>query len=223
MTNVDRCQTEPQESHAVNVGGTANVAGACRAAGCRMVFVSTDYVFDGSAGPYSEDDPPRPISEYGVQKLAGEHLVSTGVPGWLIVRTTVVYGWEAQGKNFVQRLVKSLKAGQKVRVPRDQVGSPTYAPNLADAMAELGEKRAQGVFNVAGNELASRYDFAVFAATVFGLDPGLLEPVETSALGQPAPRPLKAGMKVEKAQAVLDTRLLGYREALPLMAAAVPA
>jgi dTDP-4-dehydrorhamnose reductase len=220
MTNVDRCETNPGESWAVNVAGTGNVVKACSSCGSRLVFVSSDYIFDGLSGPYAEDFPARPISEYGRQKLAGEHIVATQSANWVIVRTTVVYGWEAQGKNFVQRLVASLKAGQRVRVPKDQVGSPTYAPNLADAMAELGESGTGGVFNIAGPELASRHDFAVFAAGVFGLDAGLIDPVETGALGQAAPRPLKAGMLVGKAQSVLRTRLMGYREALPIMATA---
>jgi len=219
MTDVDYCERCPREANAINVAGTRVLAEAAGRIGAALVFFSSDYVFDGSSGPYAEGDPPNPICEYGRQKLAGERAVTEGVVDHLIVRTTVVYGWEAQGKNFVVRLADRLRRKERIRVPKDQIGSPTYAPNLAEAVVELVASGARGIFHVAGPDLASRYEFAVAAARAFGLDPSWIEPVWTHELAQAAQRPLKAGLRVDKALGALRrTRLLGFREALGLMA-----
>lgn len=217
LTNVEYCETHPQESRAVNLDGTRAVAEAARAAGARLVFFSSDYVFDGENGPYSETDAPNPICEYGRQKLLGERLVTALLPDSLIVRTTVVYGWERQGKNFVQRLTERLEAGEQVRVPCDQVGSPTYAPDLADAVIELAAARTSGLYHIAGPLRADRYTFAVAAARFAGLDPDLIIPVLTCELGQVARRPMRAGMWPTLAEKALGRSLVDYRDGLRRM------
>ncbi len=222
LTNVDYCELHPDAGYALNVLGVSYVSRAANEAGAKVVYFSTDYVFDGTRGPYAETDVPRPLSEYGRQKLLGEHGVALHAQEHLIIRTTVVYGWESQGKNFVQRLVTSLRQGQRVRVPRDQIGSPTYTPNLAAAAVELTTGGASGVYHIAGPAMINRAEFALAVAKNFGLDPGLIEPVTTKELGQAAPRPLLAGMRVEKAQAVLKTRLVDYREGLNMMVMTEP-
>jgi dTDP-4-dehydrorhamnose reductase len=220
--NVDYCELNPEPTYRINVEGAKHVTDAVRRVGARLVFFSSDYVFDGSAGPYSEDEPASPISEYGKQKLIGEHLVALHVEDHLIVRTTVVYGWEPQAKNFVQRLLRSLRERNRIQVPGDQLGTPTYAPNLAEAVVELARLPIKGVVNVAGPTLASRYEFAVSVAQAFRLDPTLIEKVPTALLQQPARRPLRGGLQVAKAAALLHTRLMGYEEALNAMAAQPP-
>jgi dTDP-4-dehydrorhamnose reductase len=215
--NVDLCEREPEATAAVNVGIAAATAAACREAGARLVFFSTDYVFDGTAGPYTEDDEPRPLSEYGRQKLAGERL-ALEVPGSIVVRTAVVYGWERQRKNFVVRLIEGNRRGDRWRVPADQVGSPTYAPNLAEAVAALVRADATGVYHVAGSEAASRFAFAQEAATVFGLDGGLIEPVATADLQQVASRPLQAALTVDKTANRIDVPLVPFSRGLRAMA-----
>jgi len=219
FTHVDRCEIERDAAYAINVAGTWNVVRAARQVGARLVFFSSDYVFDGRSGPYDEEFPPRPLSEYGRQKVLGELGVALHARDYLIVRTTVVYGWEPQGKNFVQRLLSTLREGKPVPVPWDQVGSPTYAPNLAAAVVELATLDVCGVFHIAGPERVSRYDFACTAARTFHLDASLIRPVSTPDLGQAAPRPLEAGLRVEKVRQVLRTPLMGYREGLTHMAA----
>jgi len=219
FTNVDQCEVDPGSAYAINVLGTWHAIRAANLVQARVVFFSSDYVFDGASGPYAEDEPPRPLSEYGRQKVLGELGVALNVRDYLIVRTTVVYGWEEQGKNFVQRLVASLQERKRVRVPYDQIGSPTYAPNLAAAVVELATSGAAGLFHIAGPERVSRYEFARAAAEAFKLDPALIEPVSTPELAQPAPRPLQAGLRIEKAQALWSARLLGYREGLSRMVA----
>jgi dTDP-4-dehydrorhamnose reductase len=217
LTNVDRCELHPEEGYATNVLGVQNVVAAANEVGAKLVYFSSDYIFDGRAGPYREDAPANPICEYGRQKLIAEQYDALHAVGGLIVRTTVVYGWERQGKNFLYRLLTTLKDRQTLRVPIDQVGSPTYAPNLAQAVVELALSGASGVYHVAGPARASRFEFACEAARVLGLDSDLIAPVTTAELGQPAARPLEAGMIVEKAAAQLTTPLMGYPEGLRAM------
>ena len=202
FTNVEACETDPQKSFAVNVRPLRGIVDSCNEIDALLVYVSTDYVFDGVDGPYAEDEPVSPICVYGHHKVAAEHLVATGSSRWIIARTTVVYGWETAGKNFVSRLTATLDAGGSVRVPDDQLGSPTFATGLGQAMVHLADSDFRGVVNLCGRDVMSRYDFAVAAARAFGLDPAGIELVSTDTLGQVAPRPLNAGMFVDKADSL---------------------
>lgn len=217
ITNVDYCELHPDLTYEVNVLGTCNVVRAANGIDAKLVFFSSDYVFDGVSGPYSEGDPANPICEYGRHKLISEHYIALHAENYLIVRTTVVYGWESQRKNFVVRLADRLGKGEHVQVPLDQIGSPTYAPNLAEAVAELISLDTQGLFHVVGPQLATRYDFAVAVARAFDLDSDLLIPISTAEMGQAAARPLRAGMTVDKAQALLRTELIDYKEGLSIL------
>jgi dTDP-4-dehydrorhamnose reductase len=217
LTNVDYCETNPDEAWRINVEGTRHLAAAAARHGAKHVFFSSDYVFDGTAGPYAEDDPPNPTSVYGRTKLAAEQVVRETAPDHLIVRTTVVYGWEQQGKNFIMRLIRTLGQGERVSVPEDQVGSPTYNRNLAEAVLELLTLGRTGTYHVAGCQLADRYRFALAAARVFCLRPDLLLPVRTVDLNQAALRPLQGGLNVDKAARELKTPLLGYQQGLETM------
>ncbi|MHC4959413.1 MAG: dTDP-4-dehydrorhamnose reductase [Planctomycetota bacterium] len=198
MTHVDRCESEPDLAGRINRDGPAQVAAAARAAGARTVYYSTEYVFDGTAGPYTEEDAPNPLSVYGKSKLEGEGAVLDADPDALVLRTTVVYGPEAQGKNYVYRLVAALSEGREVPAPEDQISSPTYNRDLARATVALLNAEASGVFHVVGPELMSRVGFACAIANALGLDPALVKPVPTAALGQAAPRPLRAGLLDDK-------------------------
>jgi dTDP-4-dehydrorhamnose reductase len=215
--NVDRCELEPAESQAINVDGTRHVADACAAAGARLVFFSTDYVFDGEAGPYPADAAPAPINVYGRHKLEAERIVSRTVTDHLIVRACGVYGYQAAGKNFVMALARLGAAGEPMRVPHDQWGTPTLAENMAEAVRELALAGRRGVFHPVGPDYLSRIDFARLAADVLGHDPGFLRPVSTPELKQPARRPLKGGVDSRATQAVLRTRLVGAREGLEIV------
>ena len=219
LTHVDYCEQHPQESYQVNVIGVENVLRAVNKSGGCLVYFSSDYIFDGEDGPYAEDAAANPINEYGRQKLIAEHLIALQARKFLIVRTTIVYGWESQGKNFIFRLLRSLQSGETVRIAADQIGTPTFAPNLAEATIELADSTLQGVFHLAGTKRVSRYEFACHAACVFGLDGSLIQPVQTSDLHQPARRPLKAGMTTLKAQGVLKTPLISYQSGLTAMVA----
>ncbi len=217
LTNVDYCETHPDEAYRHNVLGVKHVVQASRPL-AKLVYFSSDYIFDGLNGPYREDEPANPLCVYGRQKLIAEHYIALHAPAYLIIRTTVVYGWETQGKNFIYRLLQSLRQGQTITVPDDQVGNPTYAPDLILAVLELVHGQASGVFNVAGRERVSRYEFALAAARAFGMPTGLIQPVSTKDLGQTAPRPLSAGFHVDKAEQELHRPLWGYLDGLEDMA-----
>ena len=198
MTAVDRCEDEPELAEASNARAPGVVAEACREVGARLVFLSTEYVFDGTAGPYGEDDPPSPVSVYGRTKLEGERRVLAASGSNLVLRTTVVYSHHPGDRNFAMQVLERLGRGERMRVPADQVSSPTYAPDLGAAIARLAERGEGGVLNVAGPDVLGRHDFAARAARALGLDPSLLEAVTTVSLSQRARRPLAAGLRIDR-------------------------
>jgi dTDP-4-dehydrorhamnose reductase len=147
MTNVDGCESEPKRAHAVNAHGTRNVAAAARASRGRLIYVSTDYVFDGEKGnEYEVDDEPNPINEYGRSKREGEKSV-VSYPGNLVVRTSSVFG---DGTNFVKTIIAAARAGRDLRVVDDQISRPTAAVDVARALVHLVDDSAQGIVHVAG-------------------------------------------------------------------------
>ena len=197
-TNVEACETDPTMAMQANCEGPAQLAAAAAASGLPFVYFSTEYVFDGMAGPYEEDVTPNPISQYGRSKWQGELAVADAHPQPLILRTTVVYGPDPGGKNFLCGLRRALIAGQTFRVPNDQISTPTYNLDLAKAAVELVALGATGVFHACGPERLSRLEFAQSAATLMGLDSSLIYGAPTSDLGQLARRPLNAGLVTTK-------------------------
>ena len=212
--NVDRCETEVEESHQVNVVGTRNVARASARVGARYVYFSTDYLFDGTDGPYEVDAEPAPLSVYGRHKLEAEQTVRELVKNHLIVRVCGVYGYHSEGKNFIMALLAKGRRGERMNVPSDQWGTPTYVVNLAEAVKELALLNCTGVAHPVGPDYLVRTDFALLAAEVLALDPAFLHPMTTEELGQAAARPRKGGVDSRSTQALLKTRLLGAREGL---------
>jgi dTDP-4-dehydrorhamnose reductase len=199
FTDVDGCERLRDESWAVNVDGAANVARACRERGAAMIHLSTDYVFDGTAGPYAETDPPNPLSHYGRGKLESEREVLSAHPGAAVVRTMVLFGF-APGirENFVTWTVRKLSAGEPVSIVTDQIGHPTLADDLAAAVLLLAEAGVPGLWHAAGSEWINRFDFARRVAAAFGLDASLIRPTTSDAFKQPAPRPLRSGLISDK-------------------------
>lgn len=214
LTAVDYCEDHQEEAWRVNVDGPRNVARAAARVRAKPVFYSTEYVFDGSAGPYSEDDPISPQSVYACSKAAGEQAVRDEAADHLILRTTVVYGWDPTSRNFAMQLFQRLSAGERMRVPCDQIGNPTLVDFLADASLQLIERDVLGVVNVVGRDRVARTEFAVRFARRLGLDERLIDPVPTIQLSQIAPRPLNAGLTTDKLASILETPPLGLDEAL---------
>jgi dTDP-4-dehydrorhamnose reductase len=205
MTQVDRCEDHPATAMAVNRDAPARLAAAARRRGARTVFFSTEYVFDGTTGPYRESDEARPLSVYGRTKLAGEQAVLEADPAALVVRTTVVWGPEANGRNFAHQLARRLRDGTPMAVPEDQISTPTYNDDLARATVALVDAGVTGVVHVAGAELLDRAAFARRLAAAMGLDPALVQPVPTAALGQRAARPLRAGLRIDRLRSLLPS------------------
>lgn len=211
---VDYCETHPEEAHALNVEGTKNVAIAAARWGAKLVYYSTDYIFDGKAGPYSEEDDPNPINVYGQTKLEAEKLIQEICSSWLIVRTTGVFGWDKESRNFAMQVWKHLSAGKSMRVPNDQWGNPTLAGYLVEVSVRLIEMGAQGIFNVVGKDRMPRSELGKALAKVLALDPNLILPAPTSELDQVAFRPLQGGLKTEKLEWILRTEPISLDEAL---------
>jgi len=214
LTHVDYCEAHPEETFRVNVDGTKNVAGEAARYGSRLVFYSTDYIFDGKNGPYDEQAQPCPVSVYGKSKLEGERVIQEALEDYLILRTTIVYGWNRRSKNFAMQVYQNLLAGTPMQVPEDQVGNPTLVDYLAEASVRLVQQKARGVVNVVGKDLLSRAEFGKALARVFGADPKLILPVATPDLKQHAERPLRGGLKVEKLGRLLGTEAMSLEEAL---------
>ncbi|MCI0569150.1 MAG: SDR family oxidoreductase [Myxococcaceae bacterium] len=215
MTNVDGCEKDPSGAWAGNVDATVHVAKATQAAGAHLVHVSTDYVFDGDAGPYAEDALVNPRGVYALTKAVAEQAARTFAPGCAIARTAIVYGWPAAANlNFGAWLVTTLSAGQQVKLFEDQVVSPSLADNVAAMLLELGERRLGGVWHTAGAEVIDRVSFGRRLAGVFGFDERLIIPTRMAELKLPSPRPLRSGLITGKVQAQLSARPLTIDEQL---------
>ena len=218
LTNVDYCETHPAESF-TSLTGAMNVVPILQQTPAKLVFFSSDYVFDGAAGPYGEDDPLGPLNTYGRDKVFVEDYIAAHLRDYLIVRTTVLYGWGGAQNNYVCRVLGDLRAERSVRAPADEVGSPTFVPDLAAAAVALAKSDATGIYNAAGPVRASRYDLACWTARAFGMDPAAIEPVRSEDLNRPARRPLSAGLVSDKLSKRLDFVLRDFREGLMVMAA----
>jgi dTDP-4-dehydrorhamnose reductase len=197
-TAVDRAESERSIAELVNVAGSTNIAKACSEFAVKMVYISTDYIFDGQDGPYTEESTPNPISWYGETKYRGE-LALGGLEDALIARTTVLYGHESHLRStFVSWLIGELRAGREVRIVDDQFSNPTLAEDMAEMLYLLVSEDKKGVYNTMGGEYLNRYEFSIMIARYFDLDESLITPISTASLGQPAPRPLKGGGDVSK-------------------------
>lgn len=195
ITNVDGCELDPAEARQVNVDTVANLVAACSATGAGLAHISTDYVFDGTRGPYSEGDETRPLSRYGALKLESEHLVLNGLARGIVVRTMWLYGYVAGARpNMLTWPLATLARGDALEIVADQWGNPTYGPDLARALVELCANEATGLWHVGGGSFMTRHEQVVELASFFHLDAGRVGRTVTAALAQPAQRPLRSGL-----------------------------
>jgi len=214
LTNVDYCEDHPEETFRTNTEGAKNVAIEAGRCGSKLVYYSTDYVFDGKNGPYEEQAQACPVSVYGKSKLEAERTIRKLVDDYLILRTTAVYGWDRKSKNFAMQLYQKLQGGLPIQAPEDQFSNPTLVDYLAEASARLVQQGTKGIVNVVGRDLLSRLEFGKALARVFGLDPEMVIPVPTGSLRQRAQRPLRGGLKTEKLIRILGTEAMPLEEAL---------
>lgn len=215
--DVDGCEKNPDLCYKINWQGVKNVVDCAKQNECAFLFFSTDYIFDGKNGPYSEDNKPNPLSIYGKVKLEMENYIKNNLNKYLIIRTANVFGWEEQGKNFVIRLINNLKQEKQQNIVTDQIGSPTYVGFLTKAVKYLIENNYDGVYNVAGRETIDRYRFAILVAEVFNLNKKLIQPTTTDQINQVAPRPKKGGLRIDKVSKILPFKLPNAKEGLEMM------
>lgn len=218
FTDVDKCETERELCWKLNVDAVKNLIIAARLEDSKIVHYSTDYVFDGNKGPYTEEDKPNPISFYGRSKLASENaLISSGV-NFVIIRTMVLIG---MGKNvkphFALWIINKLRNNEPINIVDDQIGNTTMADDLAYGTLKIVEKDCKGIYNIAGSDIISRFEYAMILCEVFKLNKNLISPIKTSQLNQPAPRPLNSGLIINKAASELGFQAMDSLEGLRLL------
>ena len=215
---VDFCEANPATATAFHLEATRTIARHCAERGATLVFISTDYVFDGSRGPYREDDPRNPLNLYGRLKLAAEEWIQGSVPHHVIARTTNVFGWDpgTVTPNFLMGLYRAHQERKPMRVPSFLWGNPTFAGDLAGALVEMVEAGDTGIFHVVGGSFVNRFDWARRACEVLGLDAALLQEVAAPPPTM-VPRPLRSWLSTEKFVRDHSTPLRDLEAGLVLM------
>ncbi|PED65898.1 dTDP-4-dehydrorhamnose reductase [Priestia megaterium] len=211
-TQVDLAESEPEQAFLINAYGTRNVAVAAEAVGAKLVYVSTDYVFDGTTDePYNEFSPTSPLGVYGKSKLAGEQFVRDFHSKFFIVRTSWVYG--KHGSNFVKTMLKLGEEKKELSVVSDQIGCPTYTLDLAHAILELVDTQKYGVYHISNGGSCSWYEFAkaIFEEVGINID---LVPCTTADFPRPAARPANSVFEHMSIKLNNFTSIRHWREAL---------
>ncbi len=215
-TDVDGCEKDPVKARKINVGGTVNVAEACKKGSIPLVFISTDFVFDGRKNtPYVENDECSPLGVYGTTKWEGEKAVKETLENFAIVRTSWLFG--PGGKNFVDTIMSKTPEESPLKVVDDQIGSPTYTKDLAAAIQRFidGGIKGGGIYHVCNSGQCSWYEFAV---KIKELAPGMkdvgIEPISSESLARPADRPSFSVMDTGKFRAHTGTSLRDWTDAL---------
>jgi len=215
-TDVDGCERDPELADAINRVGSENVAMLAAERGIRLIGVGTDFVFPGNGGaPYGEDAEPDPISVYGSSKLAGERAILAADSSFAVARTAWVYG--GKGKHFPRTVLAMLAKHGKMEVVDDEIGSPTFAGDLAEALVALLAHRPSGILHLTNDGVASRFELAQRVAKDAGQDPGLIAPVSTEAFlaryPLPARRPANSTLANTRA-AAMGVRLPPWDDAV---------
>lgn len=215
LTDVDKCELNKELAWKINVEGTKNIVEAANNTDSFLIYVSTDYVFNGEKGNYNESDDPAPINYYGLTKLKAEEIVKTRAE-YLIARPSVIYGsTPAAGKvNFALWLIETLQKGEHVKIITDQWNTPTLNTNLAEMTLEIVERRLAGTFHLCGATRLNRFEFAQQIAKEFDLDKSLIDSALSSQFTWPAKRPMDSSLDTTKAQKTLKNKPLDMNEAL---------
>ena len=219
MTNVDACELNKEECKKLNIDAVSYVVAACKKYNSHFIHLSTDFVFDGSAGPYKEDDIPNPQSYYASSKLESEKIVQASELDWCIIRTIIIYGVmdDTQRSNVVIWTKNSLEQKKTITVITDQFRSPTLAEDLADACINAAIKRAKGIYHVSGKDLMSIIEISNKVADFFKLDKSFIKPVTSVELNQPAKRPPVTGFILDKAIRELNYKPHSFEEGLKII------
>ncbi len=212
-TDVDGCESNKEKAFAVNAEGTKHVALGASSCQAKMIYLSTDYVFDGKKKePYLESDPPHPISVYGHSKWRGEQYVQEWVEDFLIIRTQWLYG--RYGKNFVTSILRQAGEKRALSIVNDQIGSPTYTADLAKAISTLIQFGVRGIFHVANSDFCTWYTFGQTILKLSGMNEVRVIPISSEELARPAQRPLYSVLNCQKLKEETGLTLRPWSEAL---------
>ena len=219
MTQVDDCELQPALCHALNVEATAACIEACERVGAHLIFISTDFIFDGTSGPYSEEAQESPLSIYGKSKADAEALVKQATCPWTIARTVLVIGYVPglSRSNIILWARGALSKGQRIKVVDDQVRSPTWSMDLAEGCLLIAEKAATGIYHLSGPDTMSILELVQQVAAHGGYDADLIDRVSSETLGQPAKRPPITGFDISKAQKDLGYSPHSFAEVLDVI------
>ena len=223
--SVDFAERNREETKKVNVGGTEVVVDLCQIFKSRLIYISSNAVFDGRTPLYSETTPVNPINYYGQLKVDAENVVrKSGIP-WAIVRPILMYGWPYPGErdNPVVWWVRSLENGKPIKVVDNVLSKPLPAWSCADVIWALIQQNRTGIYHAAGRDHISLYQFALLTAEVFGLDASLITPVPDSYFPEIAPRPQDTSFDTTKMETELGVKTVGVRDGLLKMKAERPA
>ena len=206
MTNVDACEKDQENCWKMNVEAVRTMTELCELHNIHLIQLSTDFVFDGEKGYYSEEDVPNPLSHYARSKYESEKVVQQARIDSAIIRTIIIYGVvdDKQRSNVVIWTINSLRQQKDINVISDQMRSPTLAEDLADACVQAALKRATGIYHVSGSETMSILEMVNRTADFFQLDKKYIHPITTDQLKQPAKRPLLTGFNIDKAKRELN-------------------
>lgn len=217
-TNVDRAEDQTDLAFAVNAKVPGELAKICSRCDVPLVHISTDYVFNGEAGPYAEGDPCDPKGKYAESKYTGETAVLNSDAKTIVIRPNVMYGHGQQlTSSFVEWLLNELRNERSVRIVDDQFNNPTYARRLATVIRTSLEQNAWGIWHFGSKEVVSRYTFALKIADTFGLSSSLINAISTVELNQQAPRPMRSGLICEKLYKELKIPILSIDDELALL------
>ena len=219
MTQADDCERNKDACWMANVSATRFLLHAAEKAGSFFLFLSTDFVFDGLAGPYREDDPVNPINYYGASKAAAERIVKQAKIPWAIARTVLVYGVadDPRRSNIIGWVKTNLEQKKKIKVVVDQWRTPTLVQDLAEGCKLIIDKKAEGVFHLSGKDMLTPYDMAEKVADYLELDKKLFEKVDASSFRQPAQRPAKTGFVIDKAEQALGFAPHSFEDGLKIV------
>jgi dTDP-4-dehydrorhamnose reductase len=215
MSRPDECELNQMQAYLVNVEATVHLLINAAEYKCFFIFLSTDFVFDGESGMYSEDAIPVPVNYYGKTKLEAEQAVKEYEYDSAIVRTVLVYGKNHSGRsNFLSIVKEKLEKTEGYSVVDDQWRTPTYVEDLADGIVSIIEKKASGIFHISGKDILTPYQMAVKTAAFLGYDSKLIKRVTAAEFTQPAKRPPKTGFVIEKARKELGYEPLSFEDGL---------
>jgi dTDP-4-dehydrorhamnose reductase len=219
MTNVDKCENNQKECWEINVNAVENIAISCEPLKAHVLHLSTDFVFDGTAGPYNENDKPNPLHFYAESKLKSEEIIQNTLTNWSIARTIIIYGItdNMSRSNIVLWAKSEIGKGNTINVVKDQYRSPTLAEDLAKGCISIIDKPAYGIYHLSGPKTYSILDLVYQVADFYNLDKSLINPVTSASLKQPAKRPLITGFDIGKAQRDLEYNPVGFTEGIKIM------